>query len=47
MGNKAALLTSAKCDLLPFSENPGMDLARAHRSAQYIIKACFRFGSKL
>lgn len=31
-------LFKPKCDLLPFSGNPGMDLARVHHTGQYLIK---------
>jgi hypothetical protein len=37
---------SAKCDLSEFPKNPGMDLARDYHPGQYLIKACFKFGSK-
>jgi hypothetical protein len=37
---------SAKGGLLPFSGNPKMDLATVHHPGQYLIKACFKFGSK-
>lgn len=31
----------------PFSGNPGINLARVHHLGQYLINACFKFGSKL
>ena len=34
------LLASAKCD-------PGMVLTRTHHPGQYVINACFQFGSKI
>jgi hypothetical protein len=33
---------SAKCDLLPFSGNPRMVLARIHYLGQYLVKSCFK-----
>lgn len=36
-----------KCDLWLFSGNLWVDLARIHLSGQYLIKTCFKFGSKL
>lgn len=31
---------------MPFSGNPGMDLVKVHHPGQYLMKACFQFGSK-
>jgi hypothetical protein len=39
-------ISPAWVDSLPLSENPGLDLARVY-PGQYLIKACFKFGSKL
>ena len=35
------------CKLYYFLETPGMDLVKIHQPGQYLIKACFKFGSKI
>lgn len=40
------LEASAHCDSLPFPGNPRMVLPRANHPGQYLIKACFKYGSK-